>query len=83
MSKESLRRCRKLYCKSCWRDEYFKPVKYGWLTSAVLAIATLGLIFVFRPSRCVTCGQKRIAYPVPQAPQVGRRELETAEDSTC
>ena len=47
-------------CRSCWRDDIHKPARFSPFVFGFLLIATLGLVLVIRPSRCVCCGTMRV-----------------------
>ena len=49
-----------MYCKACWRDDIHKPLKLPWHWMLPLAMISLGLLFVFWPYSCATCGTVRL-----------------------
>lgn len=48
------------YCSSCWREDIHKPARFSPFVFGFLLIATLGLVLVVRPKRCVCCGHMRV-----------------------
>lgn len=52
---------KKMYCRECWREEFFKPQEIGPILVGLRVILSLGLSMFFWPCRCVTCGTKRYA----------------------
>lgn len=51
---------RKKYCRQCWREDLHYRVNYSPVVFGFLIVATLGLVLLIRPSRCVCCGTMRI-----------------------
>lgn len=60
---------RKLYCGSCWRDEYHQPIEINRTSKWLFRIVSLGIADRIWPHRCVTCGHVRSAQPFRSSPK--------------
>jgi len=47
------------HCRSCFRSDIHIPCAQPPILYGFLIVFTLGLILLYRPSRCVCCGTKR------------------------
>lgn len=51
---------RKMYCRSCWRDDQHYPVNTSVFVKTALVLCTLGVAYLFWPYYCSTCGKSRL-----------------------
>ncbi len=47
------------FCRTCCRNDWHKPVRFGLLWSCLAIVGTLGLAWLARPYRCSCCGTVR------------------------
>ncbi len=50
---------RRSYCRSCFREDVHIPLPASRPLKWLLSIGSCGLVLVFWPQRCVTCGKLR------------------------
>ncbi len=81
MKRHSAKRLRHCYCHHCWRSEFFKPVSFHPAILGLLAIVTVGFVFLCSPARCVTCGKSRMVVFWGNAKSKGDRQF--MDDPAC